>query len=395
MLVQRLLKRHTRPGHVVRDVILLSHGFTSEYEIAFANGLARNGVDVLLIGSDKTLTDRAAPGVKILNLRGAQSHNRPAAAKVYNMLRYMVEYLTLLARRRGQPVHVIGMFSTFKTPITLIEAWLTRLVAGRYVLTVHNLLPHDQHTRLNRIAYWWVYRAPRVLMVHTKRMARELQSRFGVPQSRILVVEHGFDQIIYHDPVARAAWRAGNGVAEDAAVVLFFGQVAPYKGLNLLLRAFARIGADPSRHLVIAGMCLDAKLRNDLESAIHSHPHAARIHWVDGFIPDSEVPSLIHAADCLAMPYRYIDQSGVLLLAMSSGLPVVATDVGSIAEYLSPGTGEVVPAGDIEAFASALDRVVSRRGGPWRNSLIATRFEWRWTVKPLVSAYRQLWTERS
>jgi glycosyltransferase involved in cell wall biosynthesis len=379
----------------MRDVILLSHGFSSEYEIAFANGLARNGVEVVLIGSDNTLTDRAVPGLKILNLRASQSPDRSATAKLYNLLRYVVEYLTFLAKRRGHPVHVIGMFSTFKTPITLVEAWLTRLVAGPYVLTVHNLLPHDGHTRLNRIAYRWIYRAPRLLMVHTNKMANDLRSRFGVAQSRIVVVEHGFDHIVPHDPEARAAWRQRNGIAEDAAVVLFFGQIAPYKGVDLLLQAFARIGADPSRHLVIAGRCIDSGIRKELEGAIRSHPHAASIHWLDGFVPHGEVPGLIHASDCLAMPYRYIDQSGVLLLAMSSGLPVVATDVGSVAEYLSPGTGEVVPVGDVEAFASALDRVVSHPNGSWRDGLIATHLEWRCTVKPLVSAYRQLWREKS
>jgi glycosyltransferase involved in cell wall biosynthesis len=379
----------------MREVILLSHGFNSEYEIAFANGLAHNGVDVLLIGSDNTLTDRAEPGVKIVNLRGAQSPDRPAAAKLYNMLRYIVKYLTFLARRRGHPVHVIGMFSTFKTTITLLEAWLTRLVAGRYVLTVHNLLPHDRHTRLNRIAYGWVYRAPRVLMVHTRRMARELQGRFAVAESRMVAVELGFDHIIPYDASARAVWRDRNGIAQEAAVILFFGQVAPYKGLDLLLRAFAKAGADPSKHLVIAGRSVDANVRKELGDAIRIHPHAARIHWVDGFVPQGEIPSLINAADCLAMPYRYIDQSAVLVLALSSGLPVVATDVGSIAEYVLPDRGEIVPVGDVAAFASALDRVVSRPGGPWRNSLIATRYEWRCTVKPLVSAYRELWPDPS
>jgi glycosyltransferase involved in cell wall biosynthesis len=230
-------------------------------------------------------------------------------------------------------------------------------------------------------------------MVHTSRMARELQSHFGVAQSRILMVEHGFDHIIPHDPLARAAWRQRNGIDEDAGVVLFFGQIAPYKGLDLLLQAFASIGADQTRHLVIAGKCIDSHIQKELESAIRIHRHAARIHWLDEFVPHSEVPSLIHAADCLAMPYRYIDQSGVLLLALSSGLPVVATDVGSIREYMSPGMGEVVPVGDVKAFASALDRVISRRGGLWRNDLIATRLEWCRTVKPLVSAYRQLWPE--
>jgi glycosyltransferase involved in cell wall biosynthesis len=377
------------------SVILLSHGFNAEYEMGLANGLARNGADVLLVGSDNTLIQQATSGVRVLNLRGSQAPQRSVGAKLTNMARYFVEYLTFLAPRRGQPVHVIGLFSTRSSTITLVEAWLTRLAVGRYVLTVHNLLPHERHTTLNRITYRLIYRAPSVLMVHTNRMARELASGFGVAPSRIVVVEMGFADAIEHDPVARTSWRQRNGIPAEAAVVLFFGQVARYKGLDLLLDAFATVGADPSRHLVIAGRCGDSELRKELEISIRLHPHTGRIHWLDGFVPHEEVAPLLHAADCLAMPYRHIDQSAVLLTAMSSGLPVVATDVGAIAEYVSPSMGEVVPPGDVQAFAAALHRVVSRTGGPWRNRLIATRFEWRHTVKPLLSAYRQLWSEES
>ena len=60
----------------VPDVILLSHGFQSEYEAGFANGLARNGVHVILIGSDTTLRDRIESSVKIINLRRSQDPRR-------------------------------------------------------------------------------------------------------------------------------------------------------------------------------------------------------------------------------------------------------------------------------------------------------------------------------
>jgi glycosyltransferase involved in cell wall biosynthesis len=80
---------------------------------------------------------------------------------------------------------------------------------------------------------------------------------------------------------------------------------------------------------------------------------------------------------------------------MSSGLPIVATDVGSIAEYVSPSMGEIVPVGDVNALAAALDRVVSHAGTTTRTQRIARRFEWRNTVKALVASYRVLWPETS
>jgi glycosyltransferase involved in cell wall biosynthesis len=319
-------------GALTPRVTLLSHGFQSEYEIGLANGLARSGVKVILVGSDNTLSDRASQGVSILNLRGSQSPDRSGIAKLRNLTRYVWAYLRLLGKTRGTPVHVIGMFSTRSTAISLVEAWLTRLVGGRYLLTVHNLLPHNRRTALNRAAYGLIYRAPAMLMVHTRRMARELADLFGIAPSRIVVVEHGFDRIIEYEPEARAAWRGRQGIPSDAEIILFFGYIERYKGLDLLLEAFKQAGAGPSRHLVIAGQCSDAALRSELEDSIRDHPFARRIHWLDGFVPHGQIAGLLHAADCLAMPYRHIDQSGVLLLALSSGLPFVSTDVGAMVE---------------------------------------------------------------
>ena len=109
-------------------VTLLSRGFLSEYEVGFANGLAHNGIAVFVVGSDSTLIERAVSGVTILNLRGRQQPTRSAAAKLRNMLRYFCEYLTFLAPRRGHPLHVIGLFSTRSTTMTLLEAWLARCI---------------------------------------------------------------------------------------------------------------------------------------------------------------------------------------------------------------------------------------------------------------------------
>ena len=131
------------------EVILLSHGFQPEYEAGFANGLARNGVRVILIGSDMTLCSRIEPKVEIVNLRGSQDPRRPIWKKSINIIRYWVSCFSFLLSHRGMPVHVIGIFSTRHLWISLIEAWLIKWVSGSYILTVHNLLPHDRHTVIN------------------------------------------------------------------------------------------------------------------------------------------------------------------------------------------------------------------------------------------------------
>ena len=137
------------------DVILLSHGFQPEYEAGYANGIARNGITVTLVSSDNTLVDRLEPGIRQINLRGSQRMDRSRVEKFGNLMRYFFSYFFLLFRRRGTPVHVIGQFSTGNLWLSLVEAWMTRLLTGGYILTVHNLLPHDRHTSMNfRLSCW-------------------------------------------------------------------------------------------------------------------------------------------------------------------------------------------------------------------------------------------------
>jgi glycosyltransferase involved in cell wall biosynthesis len=173
-------------------------------------------------------------------------------------------------------------------------------------------------------------------------------------------------------------------------VVLFFGNLERYKGLDILLRAFDQIGPRLPLRLVIAGRCADARLRAEISEQIEASPNRASIQWLDGFVPDEEVASVFHAADVLVMPYRAIDQSGVIFMAMATGLPIVASDVGSLRTYVSPEIGMVVPPCDVDALADAVESVVSRP----RPNVVALpttmRLLWSSTVQPLLPVYERL-----
>jgi glycosyltransferase involved in cell wall biosynthesis len=374
------------------EVILLSHGFQSEYEIGFANGLVRAGVAVILVGSDNTLLNRKEPGVRVVNLRGSQRADRPALAKAFNLVRYVLSYLWFILRHRSVPVHVIGLFSTRSTFASLVEALLTRIFAGRFVLTVHNLLPHERHTGWNRIAYRTIYRLASRLMVHTSAMKKGLVTGFRIAPDKVVIVEHGFDQVTRFDAALRSQLRANLRIPDSAAVVLMFGVVARYKGVDLLLDAHAALPVVGDVHVVIAGHCRDESLRLALRTCIQKHPSKHKIHWLDGFVPADEVPALLSAADCIALPYRHIDQSGVLFLAISAGLPVVASRVGSLADYVRPGAGAIVPPEDVPALAEGIIRTLALCEVTSRETRIeeARALEWRHTVRPLLPLYEVL-----
>jgi glycosyltransferase involved in cell wall biosynthesis len=170
---------------------------------------------------------------------------------------------------------------------------------------------------------------------------------------------------------------------------LFFGVVAPYKGLDLLMDAVEQIDGVDDFRLIVAGRCRDPALRERLREWVRVPRAHARVVWLDEFIPDEVVPGLFHACDVTVMPYRAIYQSGVVFMAIATGCPVVATEVGSLPEDVPATGGMVVPPGDSVALAQAIERVAlsSRNGRRVANE--ADRYLWANTVRPILHLYRK------
>lgn len=268
-----------------------------------------------------------------------------------------------------------------------------RLVTSKYVLTVHNLLPHDRHTPLNAWLSRLIYRTPAICVVHTLRMKDALVSGFGVDPKKIVVVEHGIDRLLPRTEQSRREMRARLALPPQDRVILFFGGIAPYKGLDILLSAYDLLPDKKTTTLLIAGRCKDPNLEKWLGDEIKMRAAASmHILWLGGYIPDEDVPGLFHGADLLAMPYRHIDQSGVIFMALATGLPIVASDVGTLRDYIPSGFGAVVPPLDPQAFAMALSSWLDKAKDE-QNIIppsFATRLYWSRTLAPMLPIYARL-----
>jgi glycosyltransferase involved in cell wall biosynthesis len=372
--------------HNTGKAVLVSHGFQSDYEAGFANGLARNGVRVTLIASDQTLYEKLDPAIEAINLRGSQDAQRPAWQKVMNLLWYWMRLLLLVAGRR--PVtHLTGLFLFGSFSAAWVwECRVLRFLSSRLILTVHNVIPHDRDTPEMRRHLEVAYRIPHSLIVHTKRARQRLVEEFDIDPKRIIVMEHGLDEIVIPKEEDIATTRAALGYEPDQKVALFLGWVRRYKGVDLLLEAARFLGNDI--RVLIAGNCIDSEYRQEIEQIIEGGSLGTRVTWEFGYLSEKRVSELLGAADVLVMPYRQIDQSGVLFAALRHGVPVVAFDVGSFRDYLPEGTGVVVPSGDIKALADAIGDVGPAKCVRDRIHAVARRFRWQETVKPVLNLYQ-------
>jgi glycosyltransferase involved in cell wall biosynthesis len=228
--------------------------------------------------------------------------------------------------------------------------WLRSVAAERpVVFTAHDLA--GMLTR-RREALLRVLEAVDRVVVHSRRGADELVE-LGLPRERIVRIPH---------PVFESAGPTGVG-GRPGQTLLFFGLIRAYKGVDLLLRALPLVArARPDVRLVLAGDPLDPV--EPLQTLARDLGVGERIDWRLGYLPDEEVEDVLADASVVVLPYRRrVDASGVLALAVGHGLPIVASDVGSLGETVEEfGAGEVVPPEDVEALAAACIRLLGDDG---------------------------------
>ena len=236
----------------------------------------------------------------------------------------------------------------------VINAIVKRLSPDtKIVYVVHNAKPHEPRAS-DRFMRKLGFRNVSHFMVHANAEKKNLPKH--IPCDKIRTGFHPIydryaeisSSAMEHPVNSQVrAWLNENA---NLPVLLFFGFVKPYKGLELLLQALTMFAG---ARLIVAGQVSSSckYLRGQVNTLGLSH----RVFWLDRYIPENEVPDIFALADVIALPYRSGTQSGVASLALAFNVPVVATDVGGLSESIdSESIGYVVPPGDARAFAEAL-----------------------------------------
>ncbi|MGY1680941.1 glycosyltransferase family 4 protein [Geodermatophilus sp. SYSU D01176] len=269
---------------------------------------------------------------------------------------WALDALRVVLRRPTRPVDVVHAHQGED----LATLPLARLAARRHrcplVVTVHCSVGH---TLTGRGPRTWLLRAlggaiersalrrADAVVVLTDRTAAALAAD-GVPAERISTVPSGFDPCLFagHLPDAFP------GVARPR--IGYVGRLAPQKRADLLVEAFGRLRGPAS--LVVVGDGPDRERVHALAAGL------PRVH-LTGFVEHTAVPAVLASLDVLVLPSAYEEMGSVLTEALASGLPVVASDVGGIPEVVRHGvTGLLLPPGDVDALAAALDRLVADPG---------------------------------
>ena len=314
--------------------------YTPPYDRALAAALAAHGADVELWTSAFAYGDVPdAPGVRVHEAfyRWAPPRARRAARLAQHapdMLRYA------RAARAADVVHFQWL------PVQYLDALLLPRVHPRLV-TAHDVLPREP--RPGQLAgQRRLYERMDAIVVHSEHGAARLRDELGLDPARIHVIPHGALTGLTEQPPDAAPPRE---FSASGPVVLFFGLIRPYKGVDVLLDAWGRADRPEGARLWIAGM-------PRMPVSIEAPGVDAALRFVSG----AELAGAFRAADIVVLPYREIDQSGVLFTALAFGKPLILGAVGGFPEVAATGAAELVAPGDADALAHALGALLADPG---------------------------------
>lgn len=232
-------------------------------------------------------------------------------------------------------------WTPFWLPLIWFVTWQARRRGIATLAICHQLVEPDAATWQARLAVWAMRRADAVLFLGSA------PADWPTPHRTIhLPALTAHSQSVPTKAVARQQLN----LAVTTPVVLSFGFVRDYKGLDTIIHAMAR--SETPYHLVIAGEWWP--LHTDIRHLIDQYALISRVHIHNHYIPNEQVAMYFAAADVVVLPYRSGTVSGVAGLAHQFGVPIITSDIPSLAGSILPIAR--LPATDVQAWRQALDR---------------------------------------
>lgn len=245
---------------------------------------------------------------------------------------------------------------------------------------------------IDGMEWWATYEASKVI-VTSNSMKGEICGHFRVPEEKVVIIPNGIDVKKFQVQVDRWAVRSRYGVNPNEKLVLCVGRLVPQKGIEYLLQAVPMISQRyHDTKFIIVG---EGWLRSHLEHVANSTGYKWKIMFT-GFIPDSELVALLLSADVLVVPSIYEPFGIVALEGMAAGVPVVASQVGGLAEVIEHDkTGVFVYPRSPESIAWGVAHVLfNPEHTRWMvqnaKEMVRKTYSWEAIAKKTVEVYKEV-----
>jgi glycosyltransferase involved in cell wall biosynthesis len=357
--------------------------FTPPYDRALAAALARQGAEVELLTS-RFLYGPVPPaeGYRVQECFYRRTAGRGLDAsgrRAFKLAEHLPDMLRLRRRADADVVHYQWL------AVPPLDSLLLPPNRPR-VMTAHYILPPRPSRRQVAIARR-VFGRMDAVVAHSEHGAARLRDEVGLDPSRVRVIPHGaFDYLtrLPEEKPLPAELEGGEG-----PVILFFGLLRPYKGLDTLLDAFRRL--DGAELWIVGNPRMDVEpLRR-----LGADGASGRVRFLTRFVDDAEIPAIFRRADVVVLPYRDAEHSGVLYTGLAFGKPMVLSAVGGFPEVAEYGAARVVAPEDPAALAAKLSELIADDAGRAELAAAAGRaaagpYSWDEAARLTLALYDEL-----
>ena len=356
--------------------------FTPPYDRALAAALSRGGAAVELLTSRFLYGPVPEPdGYRARECFYRRSAERGLEAPGRRAFK-AAEHLDDMRRLRGALDADVVHYQWLTMPA--LDAYLLPPKRPR-LLTAHYILPPTPSRRQTATAHRLFSRMDAVV-AHSEHGAARLRDEIGLDPSRVRVIPHGAFDYLTRLPEEKPLAPELDGA--ESPVILFFGLLRPYKGLDLLLEAFAQV--EGAELWIVGNPRMDL---GPLRAAAEAAP--GRVRFVTRFIEDAEIPAIFRRADLVVLPYRDAEHSGVLYTGLAFGKPMVLSAVGGFPEVAVSGAARLVPPGDPDALATTLTELTGDPGARERlagaaREAAAGPYSWDAVATKTLALYEEL-----
>ncbi len=361
--------------------------FTPPYDRALAAALARAGAEVELVTTRFLYGEvPAADGYRVDERFYRRTAERGLSASGRLPFKAAEHLRDMLAFRRAPGADVVHyQWLTFPPlDVRLLPPTRPRVMTAHYILS-------PDASRRQVAAARRVFGAMDAVVAHSEHSAARLREEVGLPAERVRVIPHGAFDYLADLPDEKPLPAELEGA--EGTVILSFGLLRPYKGLENLLEAFAQV---PDAELWIVG-----NPRMEIEP-LHELAalSGARVRFVTRFVSDAEIPAIFRRADIVALPYLDAEHSGVLYTGLAFGKPLVLSAVGGFPEVAETGAARLVAPGDTAALAAALRELAADPAARAELAAAAARaaagpYSWDEAGRLTLDLYRELLEARS
>ena len=371
----------------IRVQLVDPSAFTPPYDRALAAALARAGADVELLTSRFLYGPVPEPeGYRVRERFYRRSSARgleAPARRAFKLAEHVPDMLGFRGAGGADLVHYQWL------TLPGLDALLLPATRPR-VMTAHYVLP-PRPSRRQLSSARRAFGSMDAVVAHSEHGAARLREEVGLDPDRVRVIPHGaFDYLTgLPDERPLPAELAG----AEGPVVLFFGLLRPYKGLDVLLRAFRRV--EGAELWIVGNPRMEVGPLREMAAA----EAPGRVRFLTRFVEDAELPAIFRRADVVVLPYRDAEHSGVLYTALAFGKPLVLSAVGGFPEVAAAGAARLVPPEDPAALAAALAELVGderARADLGAAALAAASgaYSWDAVAAQTLTLYRELLESR-